>query len=107
MTTYNFPNHYKGDTFRAKQISLGFDITGATIKMQFKQQGANAVAFEWLTSDNTIEVINATLGIIRMKTRILDFNTVSYFYDFQITTSNGDVTTYFNGSMKILQDISK
>jgi hypothetical protein len=35
-----FPNHTKGDTFTSRDINLGFDITGSTIKMQFKLSGS-------------------------------------------------------------------
>jgi hypothetical protein len=40
----NFPNHYKGDTFKNKQIIFNFDLTGATIKIKFKLQ-VNSPAF--------------------------------------------------------------
>jgi hypothetical protein len=40
----NFPNHYKGDTFK-KQIIFNFDLTGATIKIKFKLQVNSPVAF--------------------------------------------------------------
>jgi hypothetical protein len=107
MTIYNFPNHRKGDTFRAKQINLGFDITGATIKMQFKQEGGNAAIFSFLTSDSTITVVNALTGVIRMNSRVLDFPAKTYVYDFQYTDISGNITTYFGGSIKIIQDITQ
>jgi len=104
MTAYNFPNHRKGDTFRSRQINLGFNITGATIKMQFRLLGASNFSFEWSTTNNTFLVTNATLGIITMSKRILDFKPDTYIYDLQITDSNSDVTTYFEGSILIVQD---
>lgn len=106
MSTYNFPNHKKGDTFRARQINFGFNITGAIIKMQFRIAGASTVSFEWSTVDNTFNVTNATTGIVTMSKRILDFKPAKYVYDLQITDSNGNVTTYFEGSILITQDIT-
>jgi len=106
MTTYNFPNHRKGDTFKARQIVLGFNITGATIKMQFRLAGASNVSFEWSTVGSTFVVTDAATGTITMNKRILDFKPATYVYDFQITDSNGDVTTYFQGSILIEQDIT-
>jgi hypothetical protein len=106
METYNFPNHRKGDTFKAREIVLGFDITGATIKMQFKIPSVNQVVFAWLTSDNTFTITNAVTGTIEMTSRILDFAKNTYVYDFQVTDANGNVTTYFDGSIKIIQDIT-
>jgi hypothetical protein len=41
----NFPNHYKGDTFKNKQIIFNFDLTGATIKIKFKLQVNSPVVF--------------------------------------------------------------
>jgi hypothetical protein len=47
MDIYNF-NHTKGDTLQV-DINLGFDITGSTIKMQFKLSGSIQSAFSWST----------------------------------------------------------
>ena len=106
MTIYNFKNHTKGDTFRAKQWILGFDVTGATLKMQFKIAGASNVSFEWSTVDNSILVTDVSTGTIVMTKRILDFKPSTYVYDFQVTDSNGDLTTYFKGFILIEQDIT-
>jgi len=106
MTTYNFPNHLKGDTFLAKQIDLGFSVVGAIIEMQFRVQGSSTFTFEWSTVNNTITVSNASLGIIIMNQRILDFYPTNYVYDFQITDASGNVKTYFKGSLLIEQDIT-
>jgi hypothetical protein len=106
MTTYNFPTHVKGDTFKARQITLGFDITGAEIKMQFKLSGSIQPSFEWSTVDNSFTVSNASTGVIVMTKKILDFNPASYVYDLQIEDSNGDVATHFKGSLTIEQDIT-
>jgi hypothetical protein len=56
--------------------------------MQFKQQGEHS-SFWMADICITIEVINATLGIIKMKTRMLDLKPVNYVYDFQLITANG------------------
>lgn len=106
MTIYNFPNHHKGDTFRSRQINLGFNITGAEIKMQFKPQGTLATTFFWSTVDNSIIINNAVTGIITMNSKILDEKPAGYVYDFQIKDSAGNVTTYFKGAMLIEQDIT-
>jgi hypothetical protein len=107
IQTYNLPNHYKGDTFNTKQISFGFDITDALIKMQFKTQVNAPVAFAWLTSDNTISIIDALTGIVTMNAKVIDVAVGTYIYDCQITFSDGRVQTFFGGTMTITQDISK
>jgi hypothetical protein len=107
MDIYNFPNHTKGDTFTTREINLGFDITGSTIKMQFKLSGSIQSAFAWSTLDNTFTVNNPLTGAITMNKRILDLKPATYVYDFQVTDSLGNVTTYFKGSILIIQDITQ
>jgi hypothetical protein len=46
------------------EINLGFDITGSTIKMQFKLSGSIQSAFSWSTLDNTFTVNNPLTGAI-------------------------------------------
>jgi hypothetical protein len=41
-----------------------------------------------------------------MNKRILDLP-ATYVYDFQVTDSLGNVTTYFKGSILIVQDITQ
>jgi hypothetical protein len=106
MTIYNFPNHRKGDTFRSKQINLGFDITGANIMIQFKLDSSESPVFSWLTANNTISIVDALNGVITMNSRVLDHPAKSYVYDFQFTDISGNVTTYFGGAIKIIQDIT-
>jgi phosphoribosyl-dephospho-CoA transferase len=101
---YNFPNHIKGDTFKERRINLGFDITNAVIQMQFKV--ADVTYFEWSTIDETFIVENAAEGIILMTSAILDYAPVSYLYDLQVIDVDRNVTTYFNGSLLIVQDIT-
>jgi hypothetical protein len=38
---------------------------------------------------------------------ILDLKPATYVYDFQVTDSLGNVTTYFKGSILIVQDITQ
>lgn len=106
MTIYNFPNHRKGDTFRSRQITLGFNITGAEIKMQFKLSGTINTSFFWSTTDNSIIINDALNGVITMNSKLLDEKPLSYVYDFQIKDSAGNVTTYFKGAILIEQDIT-
>jgi len=106
MTTYNFPNHTKGDTFRARQITLGFDITGLEIKMQFKLSGSIQPSFEWSTVDNSFTVSNAATGVIVMTSKVLDLRPLTYVYDLQTKDLSGNITTYFKGSLTIEQDIT-
>ena len=104
MTTYNFPNHTKGDTFKARQITLGFDVTGAEIKMQFKLPGSIQAAFEWSTVDDSFVVTNAATGVLIMTKMDLNFKPSAYVYDFQVKDADDNIKTYFKGSLLIEQD---
>jgi len=106
MTTYNFPDHIKGDTFKSREITFGFDLTGAKIDMQFKSIKGGRVVFTWSTTEDSISITDAINGVVLMKTRVLGYRKDSYIYDLQITNSNGDVRTYFGGKINITQDIT-
>ena len=103
---YNFPNHIKGDTFKARQINFGFNITGATIKMQFKFSGDPDVAFQWSTVDGSFTVNNAATGLITMNNKVINVTPGTYKYDLQIKDFNNITTTYFGGVMIIEQDVT-
>jgi len=104
MTTYNFPNHTKGDTFKAREITLGFDVTDAEIKMQFKLPGSIQAAFEWSTVDDSFVVTNAATGVLTMNSKDLDLKPSTYVYDFQVKDQNNNTKTYFKGTLLIEQD---
>ena len=110
LDIYNFPEHTKNDLFRARQITFNFDITDATILMQFKanQVGnvTGSVVFEWKTEDGSFEVIDPVLGIVIMHEKVINANPGIYVYDLQITYPSNRPITYFNGRMNITQDIS-
>lgn len=106
MTTYNFPNHTKGDTFKSREITLGFDVTDAEIKMQFKLPGSIQAAFEWSTVDDSFVVTNAATGVLTMNSKDLDLKPSTYVYDFQVKDSNDNIKTYFKGALTIEQDIT-
>lgn len=106
MTVYNFPNHTKGDTFKERRITLGFDITDAIVKMQFKVADNSNTFFQWSTEDESFLVEDAAEGILLMNSAILNYPAMTYFYDLQVTDVDGNVNTYFKGSLSILNDIT-
>ena len=106
MTVYNFPDHIKGDTFKERRINLGFDITDTVVKMQFKVADNSNAFFQWSTEDDTFLVESLSEGILLMNKAILNFPPVTYFYDLQVIDVDGNVTTYFKGSLSILNDVT-
>lgn len=110
IPTYNFPEHTRNDVFLARQITFNFDITGATILMQFKANQVGNITgpmvFEWKTADNSFEVIDAVLGVVMMKEKQITAPAGVYVYDLQVTFPTNRPITYFKGKINIAQDIS-
>ena len=108
MKEYNFPNHLKGDSFKARKITFGFDLTGSRIDIQFKQNiGSAKNVFFWSTFNQTITINDALNGVITLKERILDIPKNIYHYDCQIINSSGFVKTYLYGKIQVDQDITE
>ena len=107
MTKYNFPVHLKGNTFKARQITFGYDLTGARIDLQFKERAGGQIVFSFSTADNTITYVNSTTGVVRLNEFILDVAANTYVYDCQIIDANGSVVTLFYGQMQITQDVTQ
>ena len=106
---YDFKNHTKGDTFRARQFTFPFSLTGASILMQFRFRPSSATVvgemYEWKSDDDTFEIISEFVAI--MQPKIIDVAAGTYDYDLQITFPTEEVYTFFKGSQKIIQDISR
>lgn len=106
---YDLRNHTKGDTFKSRQFTFPFIITGATILMQFRLKPTSATyvpsLYEWKTEDNSFEIISDYVAI--MNSKKIDVIPGTYEYDLQITFPSGEVFTYFKGTQKIIQDISR
>lgn len=101
----------KGDTFKAKVITLPFDITDRTFIMQFRKaeigSNNNPVAFEWNSGDGSFEITDAEAGKLLMKKQIIEVESGAYVSDFQMTLPNGDIDTLYDAKIKIIEDISR
>jgi hypothetical protein len=104
--TYNFQDHYKGSTLSPLAIKFNFDITGAEIICQVRQQPNHPIVHEWKTGTN-ITVVNAVTGEIVLQ-QVNEFkpNAGAYIYDLQIKFVDGTNQTYMKGSLTVVQDIS-
>lgn len=101
----------RGDTFKAKRITLPFDITDCTFLMQFRKiaigVNPNEVAFEWSSADNSFIIDDAPNGVLIMNKKVIDVEPSSYVSDFQITRANGDIETLYNAIIPIIEDFSR
>ena len=108
-------SHIKGDTFdevnfEVKINNVALNLTGAVIKMQLRKDAYDHInpASLSLTSvaNAGITIISPTLGKFKINSQVIDIDVYNYFYDIQITLSNGVVKTYVNGFFDILIDVT-
>lgn len=109
---YNIPDAYKGDTFEDLQFTLlennvAIDLTGATIKCQFRKEKKTGSLIKTLTDTSGITVTDATGGIFKIDAFTMTWNAGEYFYDIQITDSSGVIFTYLQGTLNVIQDVTE
>ena len=110
-TTYNFPNHIKGDTFLAQSFiyklnGVGIDLTGAAFKMMLKRCKQNTIAALTLSDGSGITITDAINGTWEIDEQIINIEHGKYYYDVQMTSSDGTVSTYLSGEFNVIQDIT-
>tara|TARA_R110000851_G_scaffold143538_1_gene282458 strand:- start:358 stop:711 length:354 start_codon:yes stop_codon:yes gene_type:complete len=112
-TTYKINDQYKGDTFDGVTFTLkeGADktpinLTGATILSQFRVKEVTGIIQKSLSIGSGITVTDATGGVFKIDSFVLDWNTGTFFYDIQITFSDGSVRTYVKGTLNVNQDVT-
>jgi hypothetical protein len=99
--------HYKGSTFLAMNIKFNFDITGATILMQFKSKSNSPVAFFWETGVNITVVDEPNGEIILQQVNELTPPSGNYIFDLQVKFADGTSFTYWRGNMTVIDDNSR
>lgn len=110
-TTYDFPEHRKGDTMEAVTFtitvnSVALNLTGASAKMDLRKQGLQKKRYTTTAGDGLTIVAPATDGKLRFDKKVVDIPADTYDYDIQITLSSGDIKTYIAGKFPIVQDIT-
>jgi hypothetical protein len=108
--TYVIPNHYKNDTFNEitftiKEDAVAVDLTGATIKIDFRKNKNTGILQVSFTIGSGITVDNAVGGVFTLNSFINNWVADVYYYDAEITFASGVVRTYFKGTLTVNQDI--
>jgi len=97
----------KGDTWNGLQIIIEdpiYDLAGCTARMHFrKSRPDGSLAFSYSTEDGTLV---RTGNVFQMQPKKLDYSAGEYFFDIEITFSNGVVRTYYKDKIQIVQDVS-
>lgn len=112
QANYKF-THIKGDTFeevlfRLKINGVDVNLTGATIKMQLKQNPTTSTAALTLTSVGSagITITSPTTGQFKINEQIINIEPYNYSYDLEIKFADNTVKTYISGTFNIIQDIT-
>jgi hypothetical protein len=109
--TYNIPPHHRGDTWDGiNSISISVNgipivLSGAEVKMDFRQSIDSPTALTFSTADNTIILVNS--NTIRIPAREIKIPFSKYYYDLQVTYPTGVVKTYMSGHWSIVPDITE
>tara|TARA_R110000851_G_scaffold332337_1_gene508153 strand:- start:975 stop:1322 length:348 start_codon:yes stop_codon:yes gene_type:complete len=109
LEIFNFPDHYKGDTFDSitftvKEDGVPVDLTGVAIKMDFRKNSYTGNLKESKTLGSGLTLVDAINGKFQLDKYINDWDSANYYYDAQITFSVLDIRTYFKGRSTVTQD---
>ena len=110
---YRIPPHRRGDTWDGiNSITITVNgtpvnLTGAQVKMEFRQSIDSPVVLTLSTQDGSIVIMNAAGGIIQIPPQKIEIPFTTYLYDLQVTYPNGTVKTYMSGTWEIVPDITE
>jgi len=112
--TVNLADIKKGDTFDGMQYTLTntttglpIDLTGATIRSIFRNRSKQGTAVSTFAIGTGITVTDATNGIFQIDAITPIIWPVSiYYYDIEITFASGDIRTYIEGTVTVIQDVT-
>ncbi|MBV1952571.1 MAG: hypothetical protein KUG64_10320 [Cycloclasticus sp.] len=109
-----FKDRYKNDTFSSvnftvKELVSGdpIDLTGTSIHVQFRYRCKTGSVVKDMEIGTGITLTDPTNGVFTIDefTPIV-FEVGEYYYDAQITFTDGSIKTYVWGTFKVLQDIT-
>lgn len=108
---YTIPTHYRGDTlnsitFTIKENTIAVDLTGASIKMDFRRGTDTGALQESKTIGSGLLVTDAVNGVFEMIAYINNWEAGVYFYDMQITFPSSIIRTYVKGTLTVKQDVA-
>ena len=111
---YRIPNHTKNDTYSGARYTLvnkttenAIDVTGASVKIDFKETIDGSAVLTFSTTNGLITIADGENGIIDIEPSVITLDEGTYIYDMQITFTDGTVKTYLKGDWTILPDITE
>ena len=113
MTTkYNFPDAKRGDTYNDVSFTINVngalqDLTGANIRMWLTSVGQQPPSADFNTTNGKLLITNAAGGVFKTNIGIVTLKPGQYYYDIQITFTNGTVKTWIEGIFIVVDDYTK
>jgi len=113
MLSYNIPPALRGDTWPGivsitiQTSGVPVSLSGASIKMQLREDIDAPVALELSTDNGLIINTKPLSGTFQIPPQIINIPFGTYNYDIQVTFPNGIVTTYIAGTWLITPDITQ
>lgn len=84
------------------------DLTDCSIKAQFRLGKKTAPVTKTAVSGDDIEITDAPAGtFVLFPETIIDWPAGVYYFDVQVTFPDGKITTYVDGTIEILQDVTE
>jgi hypothetical protein len=88
-------------------LEARLDLTGMSIKMEFRRGSERGKIAKTLTLGNGITVLTPINGEMTVDPFIIDFVAGTYYYDIELTYPSGRVKTYVKGQMIVKEDTTK
>jgi len=113
IQTSNLKDRIKNDTFSSVSFTFAdgigdpIDLTDATVRCQFRYRTRTGAAVKTITDGSGITVTDATGGVLEIdEFTPVDWAVDKYYYDIQITFSDGRIKTYVEGLVNVIQDVT-
>jgi len=112
VTNYKLSDHIKNDTFEGVEFTfqdgdgVGIDLTGATVAIKFRQSCKTGVEVAEKTTAAGVTLTDAVNGVVTLDKFVIDWEIGTYYWDVQITAADGDVNTYIQGTLNVIQDVT-
>tara|TARA_R110002074_G_C12437061_1_gene657354 strand:+ start:475 stop:810 length:336 start_codon:yes stop_codon:yes gene_type:complete len=109
--SFKLRDRIKNDTsekvvFTLTLNSSPIDLTGATMRCQFRKAHKVGVLVKTVSIGSGLTVATPSSGIFELDSFICDFDACLYWYDIETTFPDGTVKTYIQGTMTVLQDVT-
>ncbi len=107
---YDFPDIVAGDTSETTEFVITVNaapliLTGATIKMDFRDPSGKVVKY-FTTENSTITIVDAINGRFRIEKYTCDIPAKTYDHDIEITLPSGVKKTYVKGQINVLDEVT-